>query len=331
MLPLRFVAYHRLDGQPHVVVDGSGTAGTRLTLSHWPGSPTPHEVADDLSAQIAFRALDHPDWFDGIDVVSNNHFDQDGLCSAYALVDPAGALTRRERVIDLARAGDFGTWEHRDSARLAMAIASYDDPDRSPLALPAGYEDRCGFLYETLLPMLPDLLDDVATVEPLWAEEDAHLQAGLDAIATGTVTVDEDPELDLAVVTVPDAWADEVATRFTMQRSDPVHPMAINQSTACLRLMVVHGDAIRFEQRYETWVMHPSSPVAPRQDLRDLAALLTAAEPSGATWRGDGPNALTPRLAVADGVSRLSTPAVHAIAAEFFAAAPPAWDPFAPG
>ena len=33
--------------------------------------------AADLSAQIAFLALDRPAWFDGIDVVSNNHFDQD--------------------------------------------------------------------------------------------------------------------------------------------------------------------------------------------------------------------------------------------------------------
>ena len=37
VLPLRFVPYHRLLDTPNVVVDGSPTASTHLTLSHWPG------------------------------------------------------------------------------------------------------------------------------------------------------------------------------------------------------------------------------------------------------------------------------------------------------
>jgi hypothetical protein len=78
LLPLRFVAYDDLGDTPNVVVDGAAARSTRLTLSHWPGSPTPPDVRDDLSAQIAFRALEHADWFDELDVVSNNHFDQDG-------------------------------------------------------------------------------------------------------------------------------------------------------------------------------------------------------------------------------------------------------------
>jgi len=65
--PLRFVGYHRLADTPNVVVDGSPTASTVLTLSHWPGSPTPEHLLDDLSAQIAFRALAEPSLFDGID------------------------------------------------------------------------------------------------------------------------------------------------------------------------------------------------------------------------------------------------------------------------
>ena len=49
-------------------------------------------LLDDLSAQIAFHALDRPELFDGIEAVSNNHLDQDGLASAYALVAPDDAL-----------------------------------------------------------------------------------------------------------------------------------------------------------------------------------------------------------------------------------------------
>ena len=76
MHALRFVAYDHLGDTPNVVVDGSPTASTRLTLSHWPGSPTPVDLLADLSAQIAFHALDRPaSLFDGIEAVSNNHFD----------------------------------------------------------------------------------------------------------------------------------------------------------------------------------------------------------------------------------------------------------------
>ena len=104
MLPLRFVAYEELGSTPNVVVDGAASASTVLTLSHWPGSPTPPEVRDDLSAQIAFHALEHRDWFDGIDIVSNNHFDQDGLASVYALTDTDAAM-RASRSRHRRRAG----------------------------------------------------------------------------------------------------------------------------------------------------------------------------------------------------------------------------------
>ena len=58
---MRFVAYHRLEGEPNVIVDGSPTAGTVLTVTHWPGYPPPAPVADDLSTQMAFRLLAHPE------------------------------------------------------------------------------------------------------------------------------------------------------------------------------------------------------------------------------------------------------------------------------
>ena len=76
---------------PSVIVDGSAHPDTLLTLSHWPNSPTPAVLRDDLSAQIAFHYLDHPELHVPAEVVSNNHFDQDGLASVYTLVDPEAA------------------------------------------------------------------------------------------------------------------------------------------------------------------------------------------------------------------------------------------------
>src|SRR5690606_11234720 len=55
--PVEYVPYHELAGRPNVILDGSPTEGTVVTISHWPGHPPPPEVADDLSAQMAFRML----------------------------------------------------------------------------------------------------------------------------------------------------------------------------------------------------------------------------------------------------------------------------------
>src|SRR5438309_948341 len=104
---MRYVAWDELGGRANVIVDGYGTEGTVLTLSHWPGSGTPEALADDLSTQIAFRYLDDPSFHVDADAVSNNHFDEDGLCGIFALVHPHEALEQRTLLIDVASAGDF--------------------------------------------------------------------------------------------------------------------------------------------------------------------------------------------------------------------------------
>lgn len=332
MVPLRFVPYHELGEIPNVIVDGGPTPSTRLTLSHWPGSPTPFELLDDLSAQIALRALDRPELFDGIEAVSNNHFDQDGLASAFALLFPDEARRRADQIVDVARAGDFGTCHDRDSLRLAWAIAAHEDPARSPLdaaVLAGGYEQTCGRLYEEMLPRFTDLLDDVEATRPMWQAEDAHVDECLAAIADGVVAIDEVPALDLAVVTIPDDWTDRVTSRFTVARNDALHPAALNLSTDRLRLLLVHGRQYRLEMRYESWVMYRSRPVLHRPDLRLLAAQLDEVDSGVATWTANAPGALTPVLRVSSGETSLSPEGFRATVERFLAEAPPAWDPFA--
>jgi len=328
--PLRFLAYDHLGDVPNVVVDGSPTASTVLTLSHWPGSPTPDDLVDDLSAQIAFRALERPELFDGIEAVSNNHFDQDGLMSAYALLHPEAALARRDLVVDVARAGDFATFHDRDAMRIAMAIAAHDDPRRSPLpaeVFDGGYEAQCAALYETLLPRCTAMLDDPESTRALWEHEDAHLTDSLDAIDHGPVMLTEDADLDLAVCVVPDGWVDRAVTRFTIARSAALHPAAVPNRTERMRVITSHGGEHRLECRYETWVMFRSRRLTPRPDLRLLATRLDEVE-GRATWQADAPGALTPTLAPQRGTD-LSLGEFTAEVRAFLATADPAWDPFA--
>ena len=332
MLPLTFVPYDEVGARAHVVVDGAARASTALTLSHWPGSPTRVELRADLSAESAFLAAARPELFAGIDAVTNNHFDQDGLMSAYALVAPDEAGARRAAAVDVARAGDFGVFAERDSARLAMAIAALEDEERTTLprsVFGGDYARVCGALYLALLPRVSAWLDDVGALRPLWEAEDAHLGASLDALATGAVTLREDLAHDLAVVDVPDDWVTRVAHRFTRVEAHAVHPMAVNTSTSCLRVLTRQGSRCRLELRYESWVMVVSRPVRARPDLRPLAVHLSALEPAGVVWTADPPGALTPVLEPRGGHSDLAPDTVLGAITHHLDTAAPAWDPFA--
>jgi hypothetical protein len=330
---LRFIPYADAAETPNVVVDGAPAAATRLTLSHWPGSPTPRELLDDLSAQIALRALAEPERFAELDAVTNNHFDQDGLASAYALVAPDAARARREQLVDVARAGDFGAFTDRDAARVAFVLAAYDDPTLSPLPrdlFDQPYDTVCAALYDELLPRFEEMLDHPDRFRDLWAREDAHLGESIAAIDRGVVAIRERPDLDLAIVTVPEEWGARATHRFTQTWTEAVHPMAVDNATERLRILLVHGRRYRLELRYETWVMFVSRPVAPRPDLRPLALALNTREPHGAEWSADPPGALTPQLRLGENTESGLAPEVFVEAVEqYLGHAAPAWDPFA--
>src|SRR5688500_15465949 len=137
MRPLRYLRYEATEDVPNVVVDGSPNRSTVLTLTHWPGIPTVPGVEADLSAEMAFRYLDRgADLHAGAEVVTTNHFDQDGLVGIFALVVPQRALAHRDLLIDVAAAGDFGTYRYRTAARISMTLAHLEGDD----ALSTGLE-----------------------------------------------------------------------------------------------------------------------------------------------------------------------------------------------
>jgi hypothetical protein len=314
-----------------VIVDGAATPSTVLTLSHWPGAPTPEAFKADLSAEIAFRYLDQPELHVDADVVSNNHFDEDGLVSLYALTDPEGALARRALVEDVARAGDFGTFRSRDAARISFAISTLADPTRSPLGaafFERPYEQWAHGLYVELLDRLPALLDDVDAHRDEWAEEDDDLARSERALDSGEVTIEELPALDLAVVRVPEGFASHDVHRFTQHRTARVHPMAVHNRTGMLRVATIAGRSYDVALRYETWVQLVTRRALPRADLAPLAERLRAREAGASTWRFDGVDAITPSLHVED--STIDANDFLDALTTFLEAAPPAWDPYSP-
>lgn len=344
---LHYVPYGDLAaaGTPNVIVDGSPTEGTVLCLSHWPGIDSPSAFAADLSAQMAFVYLDAFDRHPGAHAVSNNHFDQDGLVGVFALAQPAEAWARRALLVEVARAGDFAVTSSRPAARVSMVIAAYADPARSPLAHQASPTSQTSqtanaddsdawtaLLYTELVGRLPDVCDEPETYRALWEEEDATLSESEAALASGAVTITEDPALDLAVVEVTASAPDRGGHRFGGQWTPGLHPMAVYNATDRGAVLTARGAHYEFVYRYESWVQFRTRAVRPRVDLAPLAARLTEAEADaggGATWEAERVSGLTPVLAPAEQAdSALALAQVRALVESHLGAAPPAWEPY---
>jgi hypothetical protein len=325
----RFVAYDECDDVPNIVVDGSPNTATVLTLTHWPGVARPSGYERDLSAQMAFAFLDQP--IDTVaSVVTNNHYDQDGLVSAYALIEPEAAQEHRELLIDLAAAGDFATYRHRAAARASMTVAAYADPERSPIETELegmDYAPRCARLYEITLQLVPAMLRNPDRFRDSWAEEDSHLTSDESAITDGSITIDEHPFLDLAVVTIPESAETHGGHRFGSGRFENIHPMALHNATECLRILVVSGRRYSYTDRYETWVQYQTRRPLPRVDLAPLAKHLTAEETGISTWSADPPSGLAPTLRC-EGDSSLDPEMVIGALSDHLRTAPAAWDPY---
>src|SRR5215467_10308504 len=328
---MRFVPYSSAT-IPNVIVDGARNGHTVLTLSHWPKSGSPAALRADTSTAIVFNYLDAPAYHVDAEAVSNNHFDEDGLVGIFALLQPAFAQRHRDLLLDVAQAGDFGAFERRDAARIAFVLSACADPDSSPL--PADlftrpYPVLAGELYIRLLDVLPKLIVGVDDYRALWEGEDARLSASEELIDQGVITIEEDHDLDLAIVRLPEDLTRERVHRFTQQRSAECHPFALHSRTRCGRLLLLQGHRAELQYRYESWVQLASRKPAPRVDLSELASELTREEATGGRWVFDGVEQITPRLHL-EGNAQTSVPldAIVKRVEHHLRTGRPAWDPY---
>lgn len=262
---MRFVPYAELVHLPHVICDGTTRRSTVLTLSHWPDSGTPPELMADLSAEITLKYLQSPEHHVDVDAVSNDHFDLDGFMSVWAMVHPEAALADPSLVVEVARAGDFACTTDRRAARIAFALGSFRRDGEKPT-------ER----FHELLPRFGDLAEHIEDHIDLWRDEDDQLEATEAALADGTISIDENVELDLAIVSIDPSvslWGEH---RFSILGRSPCHPIPLHNRTERFRILYRQGDWVGLVNRFESWVQYQSRRVLPRVDLTTLAAELSA-------------------------------------------------------
>lgn len=313
---MRFVPYEDLGDTPNVIVDGAAQRGTLLSLSHWPGSNTPAALARDVSAEIAFAWLDSGDRFAvDAEVVSNNHFDEDGLVSVFTLTNSTEALRLRSRLIDVASAGDFGTFSDREAARVSMAIAASSQREASnldPSIFDLDYPAQAAALYEELLGRIGEWCERPESCRGLWEHGDAQLERGLEALRSGKVTIEEFAEVDLAVVQVPTSVG-------------AIADLALYNATDCFRVLIVSEGRYELRYRYETWVRYQSKRPLPRLEWAQLAEGFSLLDE--VRWVADPVDTIMPRLTHI-GPSCLEPGTVVSLVTEHLRRAPIGFDPF---
>lgn len=190
---------------PVLSVDGICPLGPNL--SHWPGNRTPAHLKHDLSTGIVlkFAALskkERDSFLQGIEVVSNNHYDTDGFLSIWTALNPEKALRFSSRLLHAAEAGDFSVAPSAEAVKLDLIVSAFSDPTKSPIGLELwnlSEEDRHERCYQALLEMMPRLLDQVQEFKALWREPFARFEESHENLrARGSVRKYTD--IDFAVI-----------------------------------------------------------------------------------------------------------------------------------
>jgi hypothetical protein len=252
-----FVAGSYTGTVPALSCDGL-VPGAALDLTHWQGNRTPPEFKADTSTEIAlkFAASDEARarWADA--VVVNNHFDTDGVLSAWSLLDPERAATCRDLLVAAAEAGDFDEWPKLDRGLWL---------DAAVRALAADAADDAA-AYAAVLPRLPGLTGTLDDHRFLWGPEWDRLQEARAALDSGRLHAHRQAAIGLLI-------------------HDPGQPEAPGALLARLflpgarryLLAFDRGDG-RFDYRYErpryAWADTVVRPVLPAPDARALAEAL---------------------------------------------------------
>ncbi len=291
----------RLNSVPFLCVDGVVEGG--LNLSHWPGNRTPAHLKADTSTEMALNLARDPrrqEWLHGISVVTNNHFDTDGLLSVYAVLRPDEALRHEKELVQAARTGDFGEFTTPDALKFDSVVTAFDDDQRSPIAPEIrGRSDheRYQIVTDRLLAMLPGLLSGAAAYKELWAGRLASYMKSM-----------------MRIRDVARLREHETSRLTVIETSEPLDEMArFNVARHHRVLTATRADGgWLYEMAFQifSWFETLTPPRGSRFDLSDLGAELDRLEaPGAARWIYTGDDSLESRLyrAAPDGTPVPST------------------------
>lgn len=300
---MRFEFYtDALENTPKLSVDG--TVPNSIHFSHWEGNETPAELKADTSTEIALNLVASPSrgsFTKGVDLVTNNHFDCDGVLSCWTVLNGERALEFRDLLIAAAEAGDFSEHSSDDGVRVSIAIqgaeqSSPNNDDGSPLAqMLAGREmasrivENDALAYELVFPEVEKLLKDVNAYEPLWRDGWKAVADALESFASGRSQVREYGDAKISLVTLaPDIFH---GGGFSPTRHSAPFTAISKYAHGELFLIGIPTDGgwfYRLDYPYYSWAETVVRPQIARRDLTDALRSLNEQEANrNDRWKQD--------------------------------------------
>jgi len=280
---------------PKLSVDG--TVDNAIHFSHWNGNQTPASVKADTSTETVLNVVAAPNRNElthSIDLVTNNHFDTDGVLSVWAMLTGERALDLRDRLIAAAEAGDFSEFSSTDGVRASIVIQGSDSPidkSGSPLAQqiagrPITDEAES---YVLTLPHIEHVIKHTGQYESLWRGSWTRIETALDSFARGESRVEEFDDPKLSLVTLAPAIFGS-AGFDPMKHSAPFTAISYHAHGELFLIATPlnGGWAYRIDYPYYSWAETVVRPKIKRRDFTLLIAQLNELEQNDqANWRMD--------------------------------------------
>lgn len=194
-----------LENVDKIIVDGNA-CGAGLQLSHWPRNTTPAQYKADLSLEIVLKFLRSSDpsmRLSDYELVTNDHYDTDGLLALWAVLNPTQSLDHAPGLRAAALAGDFYEFTSPEAVQFDIIVRAFESSKSSPIAAQiAGAAAAQGrqIATEAVLSEMPGLLYEPHRYRYLWEEEYRKLLELTAKVKNGAVEVREWPADYLSVV-----------------------------------------------------------------------------------------------------------------------------------
>jgi len=281
---------------PKLSVDG--TVDNSIHFSHWEGNKTPEEVKADTSTEIALNLVTSPhrdELTQGIDLVTNNHFDTDGLLSVWSVMTGERAAEYHDVLIAAAEAGDFSEYSSETGIRASIAIqgsdqASPNNDAGSPLARQlAGAEvDDDARAYDLLLPEVERLITNINDYEDLWRDGWESIAKAIESFESGSSQVKEFTENDLSLVTLaPQIFS---GSRFNPTRHSAPYTAISQYARGKLFVIAIPNSGgwfYRIDYPYYSWAETIVRPHVQRRDFTEVLRRLSESERNPGNWKLD--------------------------------------------
>ncbi len=293
---MRFEFYHPgLEDVPKLSVDG--TVENSVHFSHWQGNTTAAEIKADTSTEIALNLVSSPnkdELTQGIELVTNNHFDTDGVLSVWTVLNGDRALSLRDQLIAAAEAGDFSELKSDDAVRASIVIQGTDQPipddePGSPIASELAGEtvDDEARAYQLVLPEVEKIVTRTSDYEHLWREPWSRIANAIESFERGFSKTAEMAHGLSLVTLAPDAFGSD---GFDPRRHSAPFTAISRYAKGQLFLVgtpVRNGWAYRIDYPYYSWAETVVRPRIARHDFTDYLLQLNGLENGEGQWAAD--------------------------------------------